>query len=102
MARPFLSLLLWSAAFGLVAPPVTAAPTGDAARALSAAPLWAPPSPPANSAVAIADLAPAGAASALLAAAEMKDKTVLLAPGNAYLVAAWEKTQGAPVTWTHG
>ena len=36
----------------------------------------------------------------LLAAAEMKDKTVLLAPENASLVAAWEKTQGAPVTWT--
>jgi mono/diheme cytochrome c family protein len=36
----------------------------------------------------------------LLAAAEAKDKTVLLAPENASLVAEWEKTQGAPVTWT--
>jgi len=36
----------------------------------------------------------------LLNAADSKDKTALLAPENASLVGAWEKTQGAPVKWT--
>jgi hypothetical protein len=36
----------------------------------------------------------------LLAAAEAKDKAVLLAPENAALVSEWEKTQGAPVKWS--
>ena len=36
----------------------------------------------------------------LLAAAEAKDKAVLLAPGNEALVAEWQKTQGPPARWT--